>query len=60
MSKTPGSNTGKQGGIYQEVGPRGGKKDNFATVPDNHRLPPTKQRGNTWEPVKITPNSDRS
>lgn len=35
MAKKPGENTGKNGGIYQEVGPRGGKKDNFATVKDN-------------------------
>ncbi len=27
MSKKPGENTGKDGGIYQEVAPRGGKKD---------------------------------
>lgn len=27
MAKKPGENTGKNGGIYQEVGPRGGKKE---------------------------------
>lgn len=60
MTKKPGSNTGKKGGIYREVGPRGGEKDNFATVPDNHRLPPTTQPGHSWKPVKITPDSNRS
>lgn len=45
MAKKPGENTGKNGGIYQEVGPRGGKKDNFATVKDNERLPPTTKPG---------------
>ena len=37
MTKTykPGQNTGKDGGIYQEVGPRGGLKDIHSTVRDN-------------------------
>lgn len=52
MSKKPGSNTGKNGGIFQETGPRGGHKDNYATVPDHHRLPPTSKPGHTWEQVK--------
>jgi hypothetical protein len=60
MGKKPGSNTGTRGGIYQEVGPRGGKKDNFATVADNRRLPPATERGHTWRPVKITPDSNRT
>ena len=59
MGKKPGSNSGKDGGIYREIGPRGGEKDNFATVPDNRRLPPTTTPGHTWKPLKITPNSDR-
>lgn len=59
MSHKPGSNTGKNGGIYQEVGPRGGKVDNFATVADNRPLPPTSKPGHTWEPVKRTPDSKR-
>ena len=25
-TKTPGTNTGKQGGIFQEIGPRGGSR----------------------------------
>lgn len=59
MGNKPGSNTGKNGGIYQEVGPRGGKVDNFATVADNRPLPPTSKPGHTWEPVKRTPDSKR-
>ena len=57
--KKPGSNTGRQGGIYQEQGPRGGAKPNFATVADNTRLPPTSSPGSTWKPVHTTPNSKR-
>jgi len=56
---TPGSNTGKQGGVYQEIGPRGGSRRNYTTVPDNRRLPPTSQPGSTWRPVKVTPDSKR-
>lgn len=44
MSKKPGENTGKDGGIYREVGPRGGARDNYATVRDNERLPPTTEK----------------
>jgi len=56
---TPGSNTGKNGGIFREQGPRGGAKDNWATVPDNHRLPPTTEPGHKWVPTKRTPDSKR-
>lgn len=59
MSKKPGENTGKDGGIYQEVGPRGGAKDNFATVRDNEKLPPTSESGNQWKLVKRTPDSKK-
>lgn len=59
MGKKPGSNIGKEGGIYQEIGPRGGEKDNFATVPDNRRLPPTTKPGHSWKPEKITPTGNR-
>jgi hypothetical protein len=57
--KKPGQNTGLNGGIYQEVGPRGGKKENYATVRDDEKLPPTTQSGNSWELVNRTPNSKR-
>jgi hypothetical protein len=59
MTKKPGTNVGNQGGIYQEVGPNGGKKPNYATVADNHKLPPTTTPGNSWKPAKITPDSKR-
>ena len=59
MGKKPGENTGKDGGIYREVGPRGGLKNNYATVRDNEKLPPTTQSGNTWVLEKRTPNSTR-
>ncbi len=59
MGKKPGTSTGKSGGIFQEVGPRGGKKDNYTTVPDNKPLPPTSKPGHTWKPVKRTPDSKR-
>jgi hypothetical protein len=59
MTKKPGDSTGKNGGIFQEVGPRGGKRDNFVAVPDNKTLPPTTTPGSTWKPVKRTPDSKR-
>lgn len=59
MGQKPGSNTGNKGGIFQETGPRGGKLQNYATVADNKSLPPTTKRGNTWTPVKVTPDSNR-
>lgn len=59
MSKKPGENTGNDGGIYREVGPRGGHKDNWATVRDNERLPPTSQPGHRWELDKRTPDSKK-
>ena len=43
--KRPGENTGKQGGVFQEVGPKGGKQPNYTTVPDNRPLPPTTKPG---------------
>ena len=55
----PGQSTSNQGGIYQEVGPKGGTKPNYATVADNKALPPTTQPGHAWTPVKVTPGSKR-
>lgn len=55
----PGRNTGSKGGIFQEVGPRGGKVSNFSTVADNRQLPPTTKPGHSWEQVKTTPDSKR-
>lgn len=63
MNHKPGQNTGKNGGIYQQVGPKGGPKGgpkpNYVTVPDNKPLPPTTTSGDGWKPLKITPNSKR-
>lgn len=58
-TKKPGENTGKDGGIFQEVGPRGGKKDNFAAVPDGKVMPPTSKPGHEWAQVERTPDSKR-
>ena len=58
-SLKPGQNTGNRGGIFQEVGPRGGRQQNYATVPDNRQLPPTTKPGHGWAPVKVTPDSNR-
>lgn len=55
----PGSNTGSNGGIWQEIGPRGGEKPNYATVPDNTTLPPTTQPGHQWREIQRTPDSER-
>lgn len=59
MALRPGENTGKDGGIYREVGPRGGKTDNYATIADNKAAPPTTKAGHKWEKVKRTPDSKR-
>ena len=55
----PGTSTGDKGGIYQEVGPRGGRQPNYSTVADNKPLPPTSKPGHGWAPVKTTPDSKR-
>jgi hypothetical protein len=59
MTKKPGESTGSDGGIYQEVGPRGGRRDNFSTVADNTRLPPTSTPGSEWARTRRTPDSKR-
>ena len=59
IGKKPGSNTGNSGGIFQEQGPHGGRKPNYATVADNRPLPPTTKPGNTWVPTHTTPNSTK-
>ena len=59
MAQRPGQNTGKNGGIFQEVGPRGGRRENFAAVADNRNLPPTTTPGAGWVHVKRTPDSGR-
>ena len=58
-TKKPGESTGKDGGIFQEVGPKGGAKPNYSTVLDHSKLPPTTKPGSSWKPVKTTPDSKR-
>ena len=53
-TKKPGESTGNRGGIYQEVGPRGGKQPNYTTVPDNRQLPPTTKPGHAWTGLSRT------
>ncbi|EIP2642382.1 TPA: hypothetical protein LC430_004734 [Salmonella enterica subsp. enterica serovar Duisburg] len=60
MGLKPGQNSGKDGGIFQEIGPRGGAKDNYTTVRDNQKMPPAQKPGNTWKQVDRTPDSKRS
>ncbi|MDG6882584.1 Uncharacterised protein [Phocoenobacter uteri] len=53
----PGQNTGKNGGIYQEIDPRGHKKERYSTIKDNQKAPPTSAPGNIWKRIKRTPDS---
>lgn len=57
--KKPGENTDDNGGIYQEIGPRGGEQPNYATVADNRQLPPTSKPGHKWKLARRTPDSKR-
>lgn len=58
-TKKPGTNSGNTGAIYQEVGPRGGLRPNYTTVPENRPMPPTSTPGSAWIPVKKTPHGHR-
>jgi hypothetical protein len=58
-TKRPGTNSGEQGGIYQEVTPGGKRLPNFTTVPENRRMPPTEKPGDTWKPISRTPHGKR-
>jgi hypothetical protein len=44
----PGASVGKDAGVFQERGPLGGLRRNLATIPENHRAPPTTSRGADW------------
>lgn len=59
VSGKPGENTGNNGGIFQEAGPRGGLRPNYAAVADNKQFPPTSAPKSTWVQVNKTPNSKR-
>ncbi len=56
---SPGTNVARNAGIYQETGPRGGLRPNFATGAEGKRLPPTTETGNGWTPVDPTPHGRR-
>ena len=36
---TPGQGVGRNAGVFQDRGPRGGMHDNFATIPEGHEAP---------------------
>lgn len=57
--KQPGESSGEDGGIYREVGPRGGLRPNWATVFDDRKMPPTQSPGSAWRRVRRTPDSQR-
>lgn len=59
MSLKPGQNTGRDGGIYREQGPRGGLRDNYSTIPDHTIAPPTSKPNSSWIRVERTPDSKR-
>lgn len=44
---TPGTPTPRSG-IYEQVGPRGGRTGEQATSTERHPLPPTEKTGRTW------------
>ena len=59
MKIKSGENTLDNGGIYQEVGPKGGLKKNYCTVRDNQILPPVTTKGHSWVLSQKTPDSSR-
>ncbi len=55
--RKPGQSSGRDGGTSPEVGPRGGQRPNFTTVPNNRPMPPTSKPNSKWGPVRTTPDS---
>lgn len=49
----PGAATPRSG-IYEQVGPRGGKQSGQAVSTAGEPLPPTSKPGNSWSLVKPT------
>ncbi len=47
----PGAETPRSG-IYEKIGPRGGKTNDQATSTKGNPLPPTDKVGETWKLVK--------
>jgi hypothetical protein len=56
----PGVNVGRDAGVFQERGRRGGWHDNFATIAENRKAPPTTSKGATWMGIGATPHGHRS
>lgn len=56
---TPGVSVGKDAGVFQQRGPRGGMHDNFATIPESHTAPPTTKPGSEGVRIKPTPHGHR-
>lgn len=52
----PGDNSGTNGGIYQEVDQHGHALENFATIKDHEKAPPTQHPGNSWQLKNRTPD----
>ena len=57
--KKPGTNTGNNGGIFQQVSSTGKPQDNYVTVSDHKPLPPTTKPGAGWKPIHTTPDSKK-
>jgi hypothetical protein len=55
----PGARIGRDAGVFQERGPRGGWRDNFATIAENRKVPPTTGKGATWVRIGATPHGHR-
>jgi hypothetical protein len=55
----PGASVGPDAGVFQECGPREGMRDDFATIPEHHKAPPTTSKGAVWVRVKATPHGHR-
>lgn len=55
----PGTNVGRNAGVFQERGPRGGMHENYATIPEQHRAPPTTTKGSEWVRIDPTPHGHR-
>ena len=56
----PGTSVGSDAGVFQERGSRGGMRNNFATIPENHTAPPTTGKGAAWVRIKATPHGHRA
>lgn len=52
----PGKSVGREAGLLQERGPRGGMHDNYATIPEHHRAPPTTGKDSDWVRIGPTPH----